>query len=448
MIFDSVKDRIFFAKYSLFRSRSPYTYKKLLQNQDAPHDLLRSVNWKKRKCLVDYAYARIPFYQSKFDKCGFAPDDLQIPCDWAQVPLLTRSELRNSIYEILLPGVRQEDIRVSSTGGSTGKPVKVFHDRRFPMEVLGWRMLGWWGLNPAVDAAFVWRETRHSKIKRLFNALLWWPTRRIKLDASAMSSQDIRNFIKKFNSLEPKLLQGYVGAVDALALYAESHHLEMHAPQAIWLTSSPISNVQRNRIERVFRAPVYDQYGCGEVFWLAAQCKERGGLHIFSDARHVEVVDDEGIPCAPGEYGRIVITDLENYVFPIIRYVNGDRGRLLPEPCPCGINLPLMDSVKGRITDVVRLPDGTILSGDYLTTIFDDFPEAVESFQVFQADDYTVFLRVVPNKAYEGWQNVIESVGETLRSKTDGRAQVRIKYLEQIPDDRGKTRFVISEVDT
>jgi phenylacetate-CoA ligase len=260
-----------------------------------------------------------------------------------------------------------------------------------------------------------------------------------------MNEQEVDKLLGAFNRLKPPLLQGYVGAIEHLALCVREKGLKVHSPQAVWVTSAPVSTAQRRLISEAFGAPVYDQYGCCEVSWLAAECGAHHGLHINYDCRHVEFVDDEGRLCPPGTLGKVVITDLENFAFPLIRYVTGDMGRALNERCPCGITLPLMDAVKGRITDIIKLPNGTRIAGDFLTTIFDDCPEAVNGFQVRQHKDYSITIYVVPAKGNPTVPATLKRVREQLAQKVGGQVTVTMEEVARINSDRGKTRFVISD---
>jgi phenylacetate-CoA ligase len=198
-------------------------------------------------------------------------------------------------------------------------------------------------------------------------------------------------------------------------------------------------------MQEVFSAPVYDEYGSCEVGWIACECKKRNGLHIMSDLRHIDIVDDKGHPAPDGEWGRILITDLENRVFPLIRYEIGDRGRLLTRTCSCGITLPLIDKICGRISDAVKLPSGSFISGEFLTTIFDDHPEAVSGFQIRQAADYSISLLCVPGTHPEAKKN-IEQAHLRLCERAKNAVQVRLELIDYIPHDRGKTHFIISDV--
>ena len=53
--------------------------------------------------------------------------------------------------------------------------------------------------------------------------------------------------------------------------------------------------------------------------------REDEGYHIDTETYYYEILKmDSDEPAEPGELGRIVITDLFNYAFPILRYDNGD----------------------------------------------------------------------------------------------------------------------------
>ena len=445
MIPNSIKTFCFFFKFNLLRRKTVKYYHKLQKQQYLSVDELDHLNWQKRKKLLSYAYEKVPYYRRKFKAVGLHPEDIKIPEDYSKVPLLRREDIRENFNQMISEEAEPKALRLSTTGGSTGEPLKVMFDKRVPLDAVSWRLLGWWGLKPDANTANVMRGVP-TKRAHWVNIIRWWPASRIKLDASSMKNQDIEEFLRKFNQMCPELLYGYAGAIDYLASFIEDNSLGVIPPKAIWVTSSPISDVQRKRIEGVFQAPVYDQYGCGEVFWLSAQCRQKQALHIFHDIRFIEFVDDCGHTQPVVKMGNVVITDLENYFFPIIRYMNGDMGRALSGKCPCGINLPLMDKVQGRQTDMVKLPNGTCLAGDYLTTIFDNFPDAVKGFQVQQKKDYSIKVLYVPNPEANELSEVLGKVYNELINKTESQVSIIMEPVESISHDRGKLRYVISEL--
>jgi phenylacetate-CoA ligase len=437
-----LKGTFFRTKYQLYRPATFDLYKKLLQSQFWSRDQMHAYCKEKQKELVLHAFRNSSFYEKLYRDVGFDYGDVE-QCDYfTKLPVLTKNHLRESFSQIL-DNKLHKFLSVSTTGGSTGVPVRCGNDRRFPVEAYGWRTLAWWGLRPWDDGGYVWRNPRDSIRSRLINNILWWPTRKIKLDASSMSSESMRTFLKKWNQLKPPQLQGYVGAVVELARFIESQGIEFHPPKTVWVTSAPLLPMQRSLLERVFCAPVYDQYGCCEVSWVAAQCERKDALHVNFERVFVEFVDELDKPVIANIWGRTLLTRFDDFVFPLIRYEVGDRGRFIAEPCQCGRNLPLIDKVKGRLTDVFRLPSGRVLSGEFLTTIFDDSPDAVNAFCVVQKKDSSIEIQIVPSLSYS--VALGEIVRTRLAEKVGGEVAVFLNLMESISHDRGKIRFVIRE---
>ncbi len=438
------KRSVFNFKNYLFRSPAVAYCSKLLSAEHLEPEALTLLNWQKRKDILAFAFEHTTFYREFYEAQGITLEDLKKPDTFSRLPIVTKKEIRSRFDDLIADTAHPAYYYRATTGGSTGTPISVLHDRRPPLETAAWRMMRWWNIEPSDDMAFIYRLRRKFPYSVL-NDIMWWPTKRISLDASLMTDASMRDFLRRYESLKPAVLQGYTGAVYEFALFVRDNNLTITPPAAVWVTSAPLSEGQRSIMQTVFGAPVYDQYGTCEVMWLAAECKERNGLHINHDLRYIEFVDEEGKPVPDGEWGRILITDLENKVFPLIRYEIGDMGRRLTRTCPCGVTLPLMDKVRGRITDVVRLPNGTIISGEFLTTIFDDHPEAVAAFQIHQKVDLSITLKCVPGIDPNA-KEIIGKAHRNLQIKVGDAVPVTLELVDQIPHDRGKTRFIISEV--
>jgi phenylacetate-CoA ligase len=411
---------------------------------------IEQINRDKRQRLLAYAFQNIPFYRIRFQAAGLKEKDLSDPEVWAAIPLMTRRDVVERFDEIKAPGMQESDYYVSQTGGMTGTPVKVLHDANYVPAALGWRMMQWWGVAPGSALGRIGRysegEARPGARPKKRNGLFGRLPREVRFGASRMSEETIRDFLREWNSVRPALLTGYVGAIHQVACFIGQSGLRVHRPVAVQTTTAPLTAVVRTAIEAAFKAPVYDQYGACEVYWLAAECRCRQGLHMFTDARHIEFLGADGRDCPPEVHGRIVVTDLENRSFPLIRYEIGDIGRRLSRSCPCGVNLPLMDPVKSRLTDRIRLRDGAVVDGVFLTALFDECPDAVRGFQIRQKPDYSIDLSVVPNTQHPRLAEVLRRVQASVEEKTNRHVPVRIVYVDAIPVYRGKTRYVISEV--
>ncbi len=435
-------------KYNLAKPGSIRYYKELCRQQHLSSEEIEKLSWAKTLKLIHYAYHHVPFYHTRFATLGITPEEIRSPEDFEKFPLLTRQDLMKYFNALKSDEFTMRDVNISTTGGSSGVPAKVCHQRSVPRAAMGWRLLDWWGISPASSTAEVYRNIAGNWSTRLIHWALSFPGRQVLMDATRFTEKDIHNFINDFRKMHPMLLHGYVGAVDAVAEYILANDVKIPPPKAIWLTSAPITVVQQQRIEKAFGSPVYDQYGCCEIYWLAAECPKREGLHMFYDCRRFEFVDSSGKNVSNGDYGDIVITDLENFAFPLIRYANGDRGRRLNNKCSCGCNLPLMDKVKGRVSETFQLPSGARINGEFLTTLFDNTPDAIKQFQVHQLKDASIVIRVVPNHGYLNLEGIMEAVRQNLSQKICNEVPISVEYVDDIPLRLGKMNFIVSEYST
>jgi phenylacetate-CoA ligase len=86
-------------------------------------------------------------------------------------------------------------------------------------------------------------------------------------------------------------------------------------------------------------------------------CPDYEHYHVQSENVLVEVVDESGAACAPGAVGRVLVTVLNNFAMPLIRYDIGDYAEA-GAPCPCGRGLPVLARIMGRSRNMLRLPGG------------------------------------------------------------------------------------------
>jgi phenylacetate-CoA ligase len=410
--------------------------------ESATPAVLHEINWHQRRELVRHCALRVPFYRERFRQIGFHPDDLSSEAVFRQLPILEKEEVREHQHRLITEGINRRFLRPGVTGGTTGRPLAIFQDARVPLSVLTWRMLNWWDVDISDNSGYLYRAVPKGARRPLTNAMLF-PTRRAYIQAAEMDKPRMRAFHACLNRIGARYLVGYVGAVEAFADFLASSGQRVPTLRAIWTTASPLPQTKRHYFRTIFDCPVFTQYGSVEVFLLSAECACQNGLHVFSDIRHVEVISPEGRPTPSGEAGDLVVSDLTNRAFPLLRYRIGDRGRLLDRVCQCGKPFPLMDYVSGRISDQVRLPDGTSVPGEYWTTIFDDWPAAIKGFEVHQAADYAITIRYEPTGI--GSEQAVAAVRRDLERKL--RGLVPLSFLpESLNANRnGKTRYVVSD---
>jgi phenylacetate-coenzyme A ligase PaaK-like adenylate-forming protein len=140
------------------------------------------------------------------------------------------------------------------------------------------------------------------------------------------------------------------------------------------------------RLEAAFGIRPFDLYATTEGLW-GSECERHDGVHLFDDVSLVENVDEDSRPVPPGTPGaRVLVTNLHNFVQPLIRLAIADVMTIHPEPCGCGRSLTRAAAIEGRRDDVLSLPARgggtvTVLPAHFSVVTKD---RAVREFQVRQ----------------------------------------------------------------
>jgi len=178
------------------------------------------------------------------------------------------------------------------------------------------------------------------------------------------------------------LLVAYAGALYEWARLLGEQRTRVPSLSAIIVSAETLRDEWRKVIEDCFNVPVYNRYGGRDIKFVAQECPARQGMHINAENLFVEIVKD-GHPAPPGQLGEIVITRLDNFAMPFIRYRSGDLGRMSDSSCHCGRGLPVLETVEGRVQDAIMTSDGKVISGLFFPHMLKDCPE-VKHFQVHQ----------------------------------------------------------------
>jgi phenylacetate-CoA ligase len=390
--------------------------------------------------LVRYAAEEAPWYRERL-----SPDvlrGLEQPGGFDAVPVLEKSDLRENFDALRAAGAGRRKAVVARTGGSTGEPLTVLKDFTIRPAALQWRLMQWWGVHPADDAALLERSP-YSGWRQRAQDLVWWPTRRAHLDAASMSEDDVRRFVARLRAVRPRVLFGYAGALHELALTVRREGWQLDPVPVIASTAAPLTPVQVADIEQVLGGTVHDVYRSAELSLVAGQCEHRAGLHVQSDHKLLEVVDAEGRRVPDGTPGEVVVTDLLNRVQPLVRYRLGDVAVMDPEPCVCGRPFPVLRTLAGRSNDVLRTPSGRVSFYTFAGKFTDQ--GTVRQYQIHQLEDFSLLVKIVPASDAVRLADLRDAL-DHLADELHGEVQVRAELVAQIPHVRGKHKTVVSHL--
>lgn len=157
--------------------------------------------------------------------------------------------------------------------------------------------------------------------------------------------------------------------------------------------SEALSEDTRQLCRDVLGVPLVDSYSAQEVGYLALQCPDHPHYHVQSERLLVEILDEEGSPCRPGQVGRVVVTDLHNFATPLVRYDLGDYAEV-GAPCSCGRGLPVLSRITGRRRGMLTYPDGRTAWPMFAVACREAAP--YRELQVVQEREGELRMRVVP----------------------------------------------------
>ena len=198
----------------------------------------------------------------------------------------------------------------------------------------------------------------------------------------------------------------------------------------------------RELIEDRFGCGVWDTYG-SEGIETASQCSPRSMHHISAEAVVTEIVDAQGNPVPLGTEGRLIVTALDKWAMPFIRYDTQDLASMTDKQCECGRGLPLLASVKGRMVDMGLSPSGKLLSVYAFTPLFATTP-GIDAWQVVQESAGELSVKIVPAASFDAATGGV--VEKSVRDYAGEDVDVKVSLVDEIPlTPSGKRRFFISK---
>ena len=322
---------------------------------------LETLRTEKLRRLVAHAYAKVPYYRLLMDKTGIRPEEIKGLDDLSRIPITTKEALRNAGQDCLTPGLGT--LMTLHTSGYSGKP---FHFQLTPGEyrtrrLRDFRALLGAGLRPLDRFAVLGPE--RTRPRRLHRSLGVY---RIDVIQGFLPVEEQE---QRLRAAQPDVLWAYPTFLRAVAMRHGNKLSALARPRVLITSAEVFEPVFHDQIAADLPLEFYQLYGCIEVGRIAAECSAHRGLHIETDAVIVELLDGDQ-PAAPGRPGRVVVTSLNQYSMPFIRYELGDLCTALPDRCPCGRAAPLLSAPLGRCSDMITLPGGGKLAGSALSLRF------------------------------------------------------------------------------
>jgi phenylacetate-CoA ligase len=434
-------------------TRTMRCLRELEQSQWWPRDKILELQNQRLRELVKHAYDNVPYYRHLFEERGLKPGDIENSEALVKLPVLTKRLIRENFDALLAQDFPAKDKMLKYTGGSTGEPL-VFYGTRY--ESRGWgyaaaqRAYEWAGYKVG-ERCLMLRERRQYKsaVEKFRETLAQFFERSFLVEAKEMSATQLSLLTRKLEEFNPRFIRGFPSAIYLLARFIEREGKPRLRLKAIITTAEQLYDYQRDLFRQVFGVETYSHYGAREAHSIASECPEHHGYHIAAENVTVEIVDDAGEPVPVGKEGRILITNLHNYILPFIRYDIGDAGVSSDKACPCGRGLPLLGGLIGRTTDIILTKSGKAIPGLVLPWDIFAFLGA-EQFQIVQESYDRVVVKIVLDREHQHAQaekRIAEEVVRRYRPILGEDIDIDVEFVDHIPVTKtGKRRVVVSNL--
>jgi len=444
------------------KSRILKEYINLKQTDWYSEEQLMNLQNTKLQRLILHCYKNVPYYTKLFNKLNLKPEDIKCRTDLVKLPILTKQIIRENYEDMISLDISQRNAHLESSGGSTGMPLKFMTDKatwgiKWSSSFRAW---GWYGLQVG-ERIFTFggnslvklEKERHRITKKdIFDKFIM---NNQKCDCLDMSFEAMQKNYKNLIGYYPKVIRGYPAAIYNLAKFIEENNLSVPEIRLVLTTGEMLLPQHRSTIQRVFRVPVYDGYGAGDGGIISHECYMHEGLHITEEQCVVEITDKEGNTKEDGDPGFVITTDLDNYVFPFIRYQVGDMATIKRQKCSCGRSSRLIEHIIGRTGKTLFNKQGQPFTSiivdnmmfkdmDYHRKENEEIYQKIDQFQVRQDKWGDVCILIKPKDENEP----SSTFGYVLENfmKHFPNSKIELKLVVEIPKmASGKEDYCVSE---
>ncbi len=408
------------------------------------------MQWQSLQELLQHSERECPYWKSVFQTLKLQPRDIQSYEDFLCLPITTKSTIRENYDDLIADSYRGRTLQ-KATGGSTGEPLRfeyTYTSNEWRQAVTR-RGYGWAGAYGGVKQGYIWGIAlqKESLFRQLKQALHHRVLRQKYFNSFDFGPQEMARCQQALEKYSPDVIVGYTNPLYNFARYINTQvPASRIRPLSVITGAEKLHDFQRKEIEKAFHTKVFNTYGSREFMLIAMECEQHNGLHVSAENLFVEILRDDGSPAEPGEFGRVVVTDLHNYGMPFIRYEIGDLAIQSDRSCSCGRGLPMLDDIVGRSLDMIKTADGKMIPGEFFPHLLKDY-SWIHRFQVIQEAPEQLTIKIVSgNELNAGeFKQLKKKIFEVMGEGT----QISYDFVDDIPLTKsGKHRVTISHIDS
>lgn len=415
-----------------------YGKKYLRRKMSIENDGVEGANVKLIK-LVNSAITNTPYYKNLYHTPISNIEEFS-----KTIKFIDRNTLTNHFKDLLSSNIDNNQYLEVTTGGTSGKPVRLLIPRNRHIVELStmhhiWNRTGW---NYDTRAVI-----RNHKLPQNVVFQINPITKELIFDNFRLGHEYVKQIHKVLLKYKIEYIHAYPSAAYQFCSICLELGLELGFIKAFLCGSEGVLDFQKKLINTDMGLNLFSWYGHSEKLVLGGYCEYTDHFHLEPSYGYFELIGKNNIPVTtPGEFGEIVGTTIHNYGMPLIRYKTGDYAEYVGDHCEkCGRKMPIIKNIQGRWDkNQIFRKDGTYITTTALN-LHNDLYNKIEGIQYIQNEAGSLKVLIIKGLDfyYEDEKTFLKHFSEAIGKESS----VKIEYVDKlIYQPNGKFLQLVSKL--
>jgi phenylacetate-CoA ligase len=397
------------------------------------------MSWQNDKFLdlINHFHKNTRFVPKLFAEHGISLSTFKSIDDIKMFPVLNKALFLQYKDEILPDNLKLLNYKSSSTGGSSGDPLKFLLDLNswsftVANKIYNWEKAGYFygDRHIALGSSSLFPNSKSWK-----HSTFHWLKNEFPLNGMNMSNEIMQTYVDLIKSKKIKFLYGYASALYLLASYVIKQKITINGVKGVFPTSEMLTEEFRELIFKAFKCRIMDSYGARDGGITAFEVYP-ANYHVgYNSYINTQGLSKDGTPKP------IIITDLLNKAFPFINYELGDLITIQSSESNSEYNGQVIEKIYGRESDIIYLKNGNTITGPGFTILFRDFN--VAAYQIKKINELHIQCLIQKTARYTHVEE--KQIVFAIKRYIGSDCRLDMAYSETIPvGANGKIKYFIN----
>ena len=354
-------------------------------------------------------------------------------------PVVNKNILRENsdsikVEQNLIPW-QKGAIHIQRTSGSTGIPLAVPQDTRKRnrriAELKYFGTIAGFKSHEKLAQLRIWTKWQNKSKTQSFRENIF------AVDCSKIDDKMLSDLCSLIKRKQISVIWGYASWYDKLIEFVKRNSIKLPSLKVVIAGSEMLQPDTRRELNQILNCNVFSRYSNEEQGILGQDRGDDEQYYLNHASYYFEFLKlDSNEKAKPGEICRIVITDLFNYAFPMIRYDTGDTGVFNYD----ANGFPVLTKIYGRLLDLVYDTKGTAVHPMSLARILKNY-DGINLWQFIQKNQNTYELKLNLSSGID-----LSDCTYQLKEIFGDESQIDITLVNNIPVlSSGKRKPVMNE---